>query len=119
MVPVDGMNAPLFALEVSLNLLTCLSNFFIEFLEVCPCFLGLLLYSLYSLTLQGLGVFRLIFFVLQINPEKSKEEFRSASQNGGGTGVKDFMDSMGLGMLADQVHILSNTIYSGILSNIL
>lgn len=63
--------------------------------------------------------FQINIFCLQINPEKSKEEFRSASQNGGGTGVKDLMDSMGLGMLGDQVHILSNTIYSGILSNIL
>ncbi|KAG6513106.1 hypothetical protein ZIOFF_023414 [Zingiber officinale] len=52
LVPVDGMNAPLFALE--------------------------------------------------INPERSREEFRSASQNTEGTGVKDLMDSMGLGMLANQ-----------------
>ncbi|KAG6509355.1 ATPase GET3B-like [Zingiber officinale] len=53
LVPVDGMNAPLFALE--------------------------------------------------INPERSREEFRSASQNTEGTGVKDLMDSMGLGMLANQL----------------
>lgn len=47
-----------------------------------------------------------IFFpeLCQINPEKSREEFRSASQKDGGTGVKDFMDSMGLGMLAEQVN---------------
>eukprot|EP00262_Sarcandra_glabra_P013830 TRINITY_DN3908_c0_g1_i1.p1 TRINITY_DN3908_c0_g1~~TRINITY_DN3908_c0_g1_i1.p1 ORF type:complete len:415 (+),score=80.24 TRINITY_DN3908_c0_g1_i1:112-1356(+) len=42
-------------------------------------------------------------FALEINPEKAREEFRSASQISGGTGVKDFMDSMGLGMLADQL----------------
>ncbi|KAK1314100.1 hypothetical protein QJS10_CPA06g00229 [Acorus calamus] len=42
-------------------------------------------------------------FALEINPEKAKEEFRNASQSNGGTGVKDFMDSMGLGMLAEQL----------------
>ncbi|KAL8159865.1 hypothetical protein V2J09_001402 [Rumex salicifolius] len=42
-------------------------------------------------------------FALEINPEKSREEFRSASKDNGGTGVKDFMDSMGLGMVADQL----------------
>lgn len=41
---------------------------------------------------------------LQINPDKAREDFRDASkQNGGSTGVKDFMDGMGLGMMADQV----------------
>ncbi|AAF02825.1 putative ATPase [Arabidopsis thaliana] len=42
-------------------------------------------------------------FALEINPEKAREEFRSASQMNGGTGVKDFMDGMGLGMLVEQV----------------
>ncbi|CAL9133725.1 unnamed protein product [Musa textilis] len=42
-------------------------------------------------------------FALEINPEKAREEFRSASQKSGGTGVKDFMDSMGLGMLVEQL----------------
>ncbi|XP_034687199.1 ATPase ARSA1-like isoform X2 [Vitis riparia] len=42
-------------------------------------------------------------FALEINPELSREEFRTASQKSGGSGVKDFMDSMGLGMLADQL----------------
>jgi arsenite/tail-anchored protein-transporting ATPase len=41
--------------------------------------------------------------LMQINPEKAREEFRTASQKNGGTGVKDFMDSMGLGVLAEQV----------------
>ncbi|XP_027919177.1 ATPase ARSA1-like [Vigna unguiculata] len=41
-------------------------------------------------------------FALEINPEKSREEFRNAAQKNGGTGVKDFMDGMGLGMIADQ-----------------
>lgn len=40
----------------------------------------------------------------QINPEKAKEEFQTAAKsNGGSGGVKDFMDGMGLGMIADQV----------------
>ncbi|OMO49606.1 Arsenical pump ATPase, ArsA/Get3 [Corchorus olitorius] len=39
----------------------------------------------------------------QINPEKAREEFRDASKNNGGSGVKDFMDGMGLGMLAEQL----------------
>ncbi|XP_021739774.1 ATPase ASNA1 homolog [Chenopodium quinoa] len=42
-------------------------------------------------------------FALEINPEKAREDFRGMSQNNGGTGVKDFMDSMGLGMLAEQL----------------
>ncbi|XP_035539123.1 ATPase GET3B-like isoform X1 [Juglans regia] len=42
-------------------------------------------------------------FALEINPENAREEFRSAAQRNGGTGVKDFMDSMGLGMLAEQL----------------
>ncbi|XP_038893014.1 ATPase GET3B-like [Benincasa hispida] len=42
-------------------------------------------------------------FALEINPEKAREEFRSTAQKNGGTGVKDFMDGMGLGMLVDQL----------------
>ncbi|KAA8534405.1 hypothetical protein F0562_031922 [Nyssa sinensis] len=42
-------------------------------------------------------------FALEINPEKAREEFRSASQKNGGTGVKDFMDGMGLGMIVEQL----------------
>ncbi|KAF3320402.1 ATPase ASNA1 2 [Carex littledalei] len=42
-------------------------------------------------------------FALEINPENAREEFRSATQTSGGTGVKDFMDSMGLGMIAEQL----------------
>ncbi|WOL17139.1 ATPase GET3 [Canna indica] len=42
-------------------------------------------------------------FALEINPEKAREEFRTVSQKNGGTGVKDFMDSMGLGMLVEQL----------------
>lgn len=42
----------------------------------------------------------------QINPEKAREEFRSAGQNNGGSGVKDFMDGMGLGLIADQVNLV-------------
>ncbi|KAK6118101.1 hypothetical protein DH2020_048150 [Rehmannia glutinosa] len=40
-------------------------------------------------------------YALEVNPEKAREDFRSASLQGEG-GVKSFMDSMGLGMLADQ-----------------
>ncbi|XP_031274069.1 ATPase ARSA1-like isoform X1 [Pistacia vera] len=42
-------------------------------------------------------------FALEINPEIAREEFRSASQKSSGGGMKDLMDSMGLGMLADQL----------------
>ncbi|KAL1553206.1 ATPase get3b [Salvia divinorum] len=42
-------------------------------------------------------------FALEINPEQAREEFRSASKSNGGTGVKDFMDGMGLGLIADQL----------------
>lgn len=42
-------------------------------------------------------------FALEINPEKAREEFRSASQSSGGSGVKEFMDGMGLGVIADQL----------------
>ncbi|KAE8701533.1 Zim17-type zinc finger protein [Hibiscus syriacus] len=42
-------------------------------------------------------------FALEINPEKAREEFRDATKNSGGTGVKEFMDGMGLGMLVEQL----------------
>lgn len=42
-------------------------------------------------------------FALELNPEKAKEEFRSATQISGGSGIKDFMDGMGLGVLAEQL----------------
>ncbi|XVE59069.1 hypothetical protein DITRI_Ditri05aG0015200 [Diplodiscus trichospermus] len=42
-------------------------------------------------------------FALEIDPEKAKEDFRSATQKRGGNDVKDLMNSMGLGMLADQL----------------
>ncbi|KAB1208394.1 putative arsenical pump-driving ATPase [Morella rubra] len=42
-------------------------------------------------------------FALEINPEKAREEFRSAAQTNGGIGVKDFMDGMGLGLIAEQL----------------
>ncbi|KAK7279630.1 hypothetical protein RJT34_24685 [Clitoria ternatea] len=42
-------------------------------------------------------------FALEINPEKAREEFRNATQKNGGTGVKDLMDGMGLGMIVDQL----------------
>ncbi|XP_010552953.1 PREDICTED: ATPase ASNA1 homolog 2 [Tarenaya hassleriana] len=42
-------------------------------------------------------------FALEINPEKAREEFRSVTQKDGGSGIKDFMDGMGLGMLVEQL----------------
>ncbi|KAH9327727.1 hypothetical protein KI387_007905, partial [Taxus chinensis] len=42
-------------------------------------------------------------FALEINPEQARSEFRAASQNNGGSGVKDFMDGMGLGGIAEQL----------------
>ncbi|CAI0442706.1 unnamed protein product [Linum tenue] len=42
-------------------------------------------------------------FALELNPEKAREEFRTASKQNGGTGVKDFMEDMGLGMLVEQL----------------
>ncbi|XVF23603.1 hypothetical protein REPUB_Repub13aG0053600 [Reevesia pubescens] len=42
-------------------------------------------------------------FALEINPEKAREEFRDAAKSNGGTGVKEFMDGMGLGMLVEQL----------------
>ncbi|XAR59722.1 Arsenite-transporting ATPase [Bertholletia excelsa] len=42
-------------------------------------------------------------YALELNPEKAKEEYRSASQKHGGSGVRNLMDSMGLGMLAEQL----------------
>ncbi|KAJ9540479.1 hypothetical protein OSB04_026985 [Centaurea solstitialis] len=42
-------------------------------------------------------------FGLEINPEKTREDLRSASEANGGAGVKDAINSMGLGMVADQL----------------
>lgn len=42
-------------------------------------------------------------FALEINPEKAREEFRNVTQKDGGTGVKDLMDGMGLGLLLEQL----------------
>ncbi|PIN18131.1 putative arsenite-translocating ATPase [Handroanthus impetiginosus] len=41
-------------------------------------------------------------YALEVNPEKTRKEFQSVSQHGE-VDVKSFMDSMGLGMLADQM----------------
>ncbi|KAJ8759121.1 hypothetical protein K2173_004128 [Erythroxylum novogranatense] len=42
-------------------------------------------------------------FALEINPEKAREEFRTATQKDGESGVKDFMKGIGLGMIVDQL----------------
>lgn len=42
-------------------------------------------------------------FAIEINPERTRAEFQNASQKNGGSGVKNIMESMGLGMLADQI----------------
>jgi arsenite-transporting ATPase len=36
-------------------------------------------------------------YAMEINPEQAREEFRASVSKDGGTGVKDFMDSVGLG----------------------
>lgn len=48
---------------------------------------------------------------MQIDPDQAKAEFRNASKKNGGTGVKDFMDGMGLGLIAEQVKLFSCLIY--------
>nr|GMD17605.1 ATPase ASNA1 homolog 2-like [Ipomoea batatas] len=42
-------------------------------------------------------------YALEINPENTREEFRAVKQDHGADGVKDFMNSMGMGTLAEQV----------------
>ncbi|KAI6669403.1 hypothetical protein NL676_004288 [Syzygium grande] len=42
-------------------------------------------------------------YALEINPEKSREEFRTASQINSGGGIKDLLESMGLGAMVDQL----------------
>ncbi|KAF5940491.1 hypothetical protein HYC85_021658 [Camellia sinensis] len=53
--------------------------------------------------LYALEVVKLLMKLWQINPDKAREEFRPASQKYSDSGVRDLMDSMGLGMLAEQV----------------
>ena len=90
-MPVEGPESPLFALEVCFNVCFC---------SLCFFFLGGIFFSLKKLSFNFIAM-------QQINPEKAREEFRSASQANGGTGVKDFMDGMGLGMLVEQVSCCS------------
>ncbi|XP_058729768.1 ATPase GET3B-like [Vicia villosa] len=42
-------------------------------------------------------------YALEINPDKSMDEFRTAGQKLGGGGAKSLMQSMGLGAIADQL----------------
>ncbi|MCO5611886.1 hypothetical protein L7F22_066145 [Adiantum nelumboides] len=42
-------------------------------------------------------------FAMEINPEQARAEFRAATSKDGGGGVKDFMDSMGLGGWVEQL----------------
>lgn len=44
---------------------------------------------------------------IQINPEQAREEFRASVSKDGGSGVKDFMDSVGLGGWVGEVIIFS------------
>ncbi|KAG8480533.1 hypothetical protein CXB51_024622 [Gossypium anomalum] len=85
LVPVEGPDFPLFALEV------CGINSKSKFPSFSLKILFCLLHKVKFIALT------------QINPEKAREEFRDAAKNNGGTGVKDFMDGMGLGMLAEQL----------------
>jgi arsenite-transporting ATPase len=43
---------------------------------------------------------------MQINPEEAREEFRASVSKDGGTGVKDFMDSVGLGAWVGEVTVI-------------
>ncbi|XP_024403984.1 ATPase GET3B isoform X2 [Physcomitrium patens] len=42
-------------------------------------------------------------YAMEINPEQAREEFRTSVSKDGGTGVKDFMDSLGLGGWVDEL----------------
>ncbi|CAK9867498.1 unnamed protein product [Sphagnum jensenii] len=42
-------------------------------------------------------------YAMEINPEQAREEFRATTQKEGGSGVKDFMDSVGLGGWVEQL----------------
>lgn len=77
---MQGVDSPLYALEVVFSLI-CRYHILFETLVLLMAF---------------------AFILSKVNPEKAREEFQSASQRGEG-GVKNLMDSMGLGMLADQV----------------
>nr|GMD29708.1 ATPase ASNA1 homolog 2-like [Ipomoea batatas] len=48
-------------------------------------------------------------YALEINPENTREEFRAVNQDHGADGVKDFMNSMGMGTLAEQLGDLKFT----------
>ncbi|MBA0780666.1 hypothetical protein Gotri_004744 [Gossypium trilobum] len=93
LVPVEGPDFPLFALEV------CGINSKSKF----PSFSLKILFCLLHVTLEVMYSKVKFIALTQINPEKAREEFRDAAKNNGGTGVKDFMDGMGLGMLAEQL----------------
>lgn len=45
----------------------------------------------------------LALYAMEINPEKARAEFREATSKDGGAGVKDFMDTVGLGGWIDQL----------------
>ncbi|XLS86268.1 hypothetical protein HN51_036434, partial [Arachis hypogaea] len=60
-------------------------------------------------------------YALEINPEKSMEEFQAASQKlGDGVGVKSLVQSTGLGMIADQVvkHEGWEQLYGGLMPSL-
>ncbi|KAH7426959.1 hypothetical protein KP509_10G023800 [Ceratopteris richardii] len=42
-------------------------------------------------------------YAMEIDPEQARAEFRAATSKDGGSGVKDFMDSMGLGGWVEQL----------------
>lgn len=96
LVPVEGPDFPLFALEVCGN--SSLYSLLIAILNggsAAPFMVAILLHV----------VCNFILLFEQINPEKAREEFRNVTRKDGGTGVKDFMDGMGLGMLVEQVKL--------------
>jgi arsenite-transporting ATPase len=67
--------------------------------------------SLYECLLQDLAGGTLMpvegvdlpLYAMEINPEQAREEFRATTQKEGGSGVKDFMDSVGLGGWVEQL----------------
>ncbi|KAK4354184.1 hypothetical protein RND71_026378 [Anisodus tanguticus] len=84
LVPVEGPYSPLFALEV----------------VTASSYLSLVISNL---ELENPVLLCSPHWRPGLNPEKAKEEFRSATQISGGSGIKDFMDGMGLGVLAEQL----------------
>lgn len=88
LVPVEGVSSQLYALEVW------------KVIEQFDIVLLVFFWTVWWDYVLLLWLFELWW---QINPDKSLDEFRTASQKLGGGGAKSLMQSMGLGGIADQV----------------